>query len=113
MFTVPERLKAGADNPVRNLRVRLWAEMLDLPEPLAAPLLADPVAAIALFDRSPLLGNRYTDITAYPERVVFNGIGAGGVLSLILTTLGVTVAAGVTEGLFDGVIDPTSALEGP
>ena len=111
-FTVPERLKAGAGNPVRDLRVRLWAEMLDLPETVAAPLLADPVAATALFDRSPLLGNRYTGVAAYPDHVVFSGAGASGIISLVLTTLSVLPGAIVMSKLFDGVVDPTSALEG-
>ena len=111
-FTVPEGLKAGADNPVRDLRLRLWAEMLDLPETLAAPLLADPVAATALFDRSPLLGNRYTDLGAYPEHVMFGLNGGDGIVSTVLELcVGVPAAAVEHRRLFDGVVDPTSALE--
>ena len=110
-FSVPEHLKAGAANPVRDLRLRLWAEMLDLPEPLAAPLLADPVAATALFDRSPLLGNRYVDTGAYPEHVMLSANGGDGIVSTALKVAGLTVAAINHVKLFDGVVDPTSELE--
>lgn len=112
-FTVPERLKADAANPVRDLRLRLWAEMLDLPERIAAPLLVDPVAATAMFDRSPLLGNRYTDILAYPEHVMFGADGGDGIVSTVLQLgVGVPIVAAQHVKLFDGVVDPTSALEG-
>jgi hypothetical protein len=109
-FVVPESLKAGVDNPVRDLRLRLWAEMLDLPETVAAPLLADPVAAAALFDRSPLLGNRYTDVAAYPERSVIDASGASGKFTMVLKALQLTPAVAMDK-LFDAVIDPTSGLE--
>ena len=112
---MPERLKGGAANPVRDLRLRLWAEMLDLPEQLAAPLLADPVAATALFDRSPLLGNRYTDVARLPRarhvrrqrrrRHRLDGPAA--------SLVGVPLLAVDHVKLFDGVVDPTSALEIP
>ena len=90
-FTVPERLKGDPANPVRDLRLRLWAEMLDLPAALAAPLLADPVAATALFDRSPLTGNRYTDALAYPEHVMFGENGGDGIVSTVLQLAGVVL----------------------
>jgi phosphatidylserine/phosphatidylglycerophosphate/cardiolipin synthase-like enzyme len=109
-FTMPEALRAASDNPVRDLRVRLWAEMLNLPPALAAPLLADPVAAAALFDRSPLRGNRYTDITGFPERAVASASGES-ILSIILGRLGVLHVSIGWDELFDTVIDPTSTLE--
>jgi phosphatidylserine/phosphatidylglycerophosphate/cardiolipin synthase-like enzyme len=112
-FTVPHSLKAVADNPVRKLRLRLWAEMLDLPESLARPLLEDPVAATALFDRSPLLGNRYTDIEGYPEHVMFGANGGDGIVTTALNMLKLGLVAGHHALLFDGVVDPTSSLEGP
>jgi phosphatidylserine/phosphatidylglycerophosphate/cardiolipin synthase-like enzyme len=113
-FTLPERLKGDPANPVRDLRVRLWAEMLDLPERVAAPLLADPVAATALFDRSPLLGNRYTDIGAYPEHVMFGVNGGDGIVTTVLQLgVGAPLVAVDHVKLFDAVVDPTSALEGP
>jgi hypothetical protein len=113
-FAVPERLKGDTANPVRDLRLRLWAEMLDLPERLAAPLLADPVAATALFDRSPLAGNRFTDVTAYPEHVMLGVNGGDGIVSTVLElAVGVPLIALDHVKLFDGVVDPTSAVETP
>ena len=114
VFSVPERLKGEPANPVRDLRLRLWAEMLDLPERLVAPLLTDPAAAAALFDRSPLLGNRYTDIAAYPEHVMLGVNGGDGIVSTVLQfAVGAPLIAINHEKLFYGVVDPTSGLEGP
>lgn len=112
-FVVPEGLKAGGANPVRDLRTRLWAELLDLPERLAAPLLADPVAAGALLDRSPFLGNRYVDIDAHPAQVLFGKNGSDGAITGALGIASVIAAAAAYSGLFDGVVDPTSGLETP
>jgi phosphatidylserine/phosphatidylglycerophosphate/cardiolipin synthase-like enzyme len=111
VYSVPQRLKASRSNPVAALRRRLWAEMLDLPPATAGPLLEDPVAAAKLFDRSPLEGNRFTDIEAYPIHLMQDVTGGDGlVLTLLTTALGFELAGNVQE-LYDGVIDPTSALE--
>jgi hypothetical protein len=111
VFGVPQRLRASRSNPVAALRRRLWAEMLDLPLATAEPLLEDPLAAARLFDRSPLQGNRYTDIEAYPTHLMLGVTGGDGlVLTLLKTAIGFDVA-GDLQALYDGVIDPTSALE--
>jgi len=111
LYSVPQRLKASRANPVAALRRRLWAEMLDLPLKTAEPLLEDPIAAAKLFDRSPLQGNRFTDIEAYPTHLMQDVTGGDGVvLTLLSTALGFALA-GDLQALYDGVIDPTSALE--
>ena len=107
---MPEGLKAAAGTRSATSGVRLWAEMLDLPETVAAPLLADPVAAAALFDRSPLLGNRYADVAAHPERIVIDASGATNALTMVIKALQLTPVVAMNK-LFDGVIDPTSGLE--
>ena len=110
-YSVPQRLKASRSNPVAALRRRLWAEMLDLPLATAGPLLEDPVAAARLFDRSPLHGNRFTDIEAFPIHLMQDVTGGDGlVLTLLTTALGFAIA-GELEDLYNGIIDPTSALE--
>lgn len=111
VYAVPQRLKASRANPVAALRRRLWAEMLDLPLATAGPLLEDPIAAARLFDRSPLQGNRYADIEAYPTHLMQDVTGGDGiVLTLLSTLVGIGVAIDL-QALYDGVIDPTSALE--
>jgi phosphatidylserine/phosphatidylglycerophosphate/cardiolipin synthase-like enzyme len=111
VYSVPQRLKAARSNPVAALRRRLWAEMLDLPLATAEPLLEDPIAAGRLFDRSPLQGNRFTDIEAYPIHLMQDVTGGDGlVLTLLNTALGFQIAGDVQD-LYDAVIDPTSALE--
>ena len=85
--------------------------MLDLPLATAEPLLEDPIAAGRLFDRSPLQGNRFTDIEAYPIHLMQDVTGGDGlVLTLLNTALGFQIAGDVQD-LYDAVIDPTSALE--
>ena len=111
LYGVPQRLKASPANPVAALRRRLWAEMLDLPLATAEPLLEDPVAAAKLFDRSPLHGNRYTDIEAQPAHLMQDVTGGDGIVLLLLTTALGFALAGDLQDLYDGVIDPTSALE--
>ena len=111
VYGVPQRLKASRANPVAALRRRLWAEMLDLPLKTAEPLLEDPIAAARLFDRSPMAGNRFSDIEAYPIHLMQDVTGGDGlVLTLLTTALGFAIAGDVQD-LYDGVIDPTSALE--
>jgi phosphatidylserine/phosphatidylglycerophosphate/cardiolipin synthase-like enzyme len=111
LFSVPQRLKASRSNPVAALRRRLWAEILDLPLATAEPLLQDPIAAAKLFGRSPLLGNRFTDIEAQPAHLMLGVTGGDGiVVTLLKTAIGIDVAANLQE-LYDGVIDPTSGLE--
>jgi phosphatidylserine/phosphatidylglycerophosphate/cardiolipin synthase-like enzyme len=111
VFSVPEPLKASAANPVAALRRQIWAEVLNLPLSTAAPLLADPHDAAALFDRSPLLGNRFTPIDAYPAHLMFDAIGGDGLVGLLLK-LGLGTLETIDQSdLYDGVVDPTSALD--
>ena len=110
-FTVPGQLKAGPGNPVAALRRQIWAEILDLPLATAGPLLDDPRAARALFERSPLLGNRFTPIDAFPSPLMFDATGGDGlVMLLIKLALGAVVPI-VQDDLYNGVVDPTSALD--
>jgi phosphatidylserine/phosphatidylglycerophosphate/cardiolipin synthase-like enzyme len=111
VFSVPQQLKASRGNPVAALRRKIWAEVLDLPLATAEPLLEDPLAAATLFGRSPLLGNRFTDIDAYPTHLMFDATGGDGLVMLLLKlALGSFVT--VDQGdLYNAVVDPTSALD--
>lgn len=112
LFTVPQSLRAGADNPVRALRKQLWAEMLDLPLTVADPLLEDPVASSTLFDRSWFLGNRFVRAEAYPTHLMIrNFAGGDGIVFALLNHLGFALLTGSTQPLFDTVIDPSSPLD--
>ena len=112
IFTVPQALKAARENPVAALRRRLWAELLDLPLATAQPLLEDPLAAARLFDRSPLLGNRFTDIEAYPTHLMFGATSADGLVQDVLKAILVTTPVVLDHAaLYRAVVDPTSAVE--
>ncbi len=112
-FIVPERLRSGPDNPVRAVRRQLWAEMLNLPQAVADPLLEDPLAASALFDRSCFFGNRYVEGEALPTHVlVKNFAGGNGLVGLILSQIaGAVLLPTSYDALFATIVDPSSALE--
>lgn len=118
-FWVPERLKAkppaGAartHNPIARLRHEIWAELLNLPYPMAAPLLDDPVAAAALFDRLPIHGNRFTPKDAIPEKLAFGTFNGGdSIIALVLQALFSTIVGLDHKAIFEGVADPTTHLE--
>jgi phosphatidylserine/phosphatidylglycerophosphate/cardiolipin synthase-like enzyme len=112
LMTVPEGLRASPDNPVRALRKQLWAEVLDLPPGIGDPLLEDPIAASALFERSYFLGNRYVEAEAFPKHVmIHNFAGGDGLVGTILNHLGIALLAGSQLPLFDTVVDPSSGLD--
>ena len=111
VFAVPQALRFDPANPVPALRARLWAEMLDLPHDLAAPLLADPLAALDLFDRSPFAGNRFAPLSAYPEQLMFGASTGDGVAGLLLQLGAAASVAANHRKLFDAAIDPSSATE--
>jgi hypothetical protein len=108
IFTMPQALKAAAANPVAALRRRLWAEMLNLPAEMAAPLLEDPLAAAKLFDRSPFAGNRYVEIDAAPVHVMWGATTGDGIVGNVLQAAGFTVVGLNHVELFNTVVDPTS-----
>lgn len=118
-FWVPERLKAkppaGAartHNPIARLRHEIWAELLNLPYPMAAPLLDDPVAAAALFDRLPIHGNRFTPKDAIPQTLAFGTFNGGdSIIALVLQALFSTIVGMNHTAIFNGVADPTTHLE--
>jgi phosphatidylserine/phosphatidylglycerophosphate/cardiolipin synthase-like enzyme len=116
-FAIPERLRGASDNPALNLRTRLWAEHLGLPPAMGPALLADPLAAFELFERSRYAGNR---LARFRElRVPFAGVAAvTELLSGDLNVLGLgvvnvvqTVLEGHREGVWNTITDPTSTAE--
>jgi phosphatidylserine/phosphatidylglycerophosphate/cardiolipin synthase-like enzyme len=111
VFSVPQSLKAVRTNPVAALRRRLWAEMLDLPLATVGPLLEDPLAAARLFERSPLLGNRYTDVDAYPTHLMLDATTGDGVVGAVLKLIVSGLVAVDHLKLYDAIVDPTSAVE--
>ena len=112
VFTVPQALKAARANPIAALRRRLWAEMLDLPVATAGPLLEDPFAAARLFERSPLTGNRYTDIEAFPTHLMLDATTGDGIVGALLKLIVTGFIAVNHVNLYNGIVDPTSSVGG-
>ena len=86
--------------------------MLDLPSPIAAPLLEDPVAAAALVrplaaPRQPLHSQRGHSAGLCVG--AFNG--GDGIIALVLQALVLDDRGIDQKAIFDGVIDPTTQLE--
>jgi phosphatidylserine/phosphatidylglycerophosphate/cardiolipin synthase-like enzyme len=113
LFTIPEALRFHAANPIAKLRRQLWAEMLNLPKEMAAPLMSDPLAAAELFSRSPFLGNRFADIEAIPTNLMAmtSFSGGDGLVGALIQLFYTTVASINFQKLFDGVVDPSSSTE--
>jgi phosphatidylserine/phosphatidylglycerophosphate/cardiolipin synthase-like enzyme len=111
IFTMPQALRATPNNPVTALRRRLWAEMLDLPAARAGPLLDDPVAAAKLFERSPFFGNRYVDVDAFPNHLLFGATTGDTLVSTVLQLIVFGIGAVNHARLFDAVVDPSSSIE--
>jgi phosphatidylserine/phosphatidylglycerophosphate/cardiolipin synthase-like enzyme len=110
-FTVPEGLRLSPSNPAFQLRRSIWAEMLDLPQDMIAPLLTDPIAAGRLFDRSPFSGNRFTRIDARPPHLMLSYTSGDGAFMDLLQALGYAVQAEHISGLYRTIVDPHSRLE--
>jgi phosphatidylserine/phosphatidylglycerophosphate/cardiolipin synthase-like enzyme len=110
VYALPGALRADPANPVARLRRRLWAEALDLPLAAAEPLLQDPVAASALFTRSPFAGNRFVEIEALPKHVMFGSQSINGVVTQVLQGLAAVVAAATETQVFNTLSDPTSGM---
>jgi len=107
-FTIPDALRTSSRNPALMLRRQLWAEMLDLPAEMVAPLLGDPLAAGRLFDRSPFVGNRYTRIDARPPRLLLGYTSGDGAIADFFQALGFTILAVNYPTLFAEIVDPRS-----
>jgi phosphatidylserine/phosphatidylglycerophosphate/cardiolipin synthase-like enzyme len=112
-FTIPAALRASPRNPAMMLRKKLWAEMLDLPAGLMAPLLTDPLASAPLFDRSPFVGNRYTPLDARPPHLMVSLTTGDGAIADLLQLLNFSETAANRNRLFMDVIDPASRTESP
>jgi hypothetical protein len=106
-------LKTKRTNPIAALRRSLWAEMLDLPLATVGPLLEDPIAAARLFERSPFAGNRYTDIEAFPTHLMLDATTGDGAVGAVLKLIVTGFIAVDHLKLYDGIVDPTSAIGGP
>lgn len=111
VFAVPQALRCDPANPVAALRAQLWAKVLDLPHDLAAPLLADPLRALDLFDRSPFAGNRFAPLSAYPEQLMFGAATGDGLVGTLLQLGAAGSVAANHRRLFDAAVDPSSATE--
>jgi phosphatidylserine/phosphatidylglycerophosphate/cardiolipin synthase-like enzyme len=110
-FTIPESLRMSPTNPALQLRRKIWAEMVDLPQDMIAPLLTDPLAAGHLFDRSPFAGNRYTRIDARPPHLMLSYTTGDGAIADLIQALGFTVQASNIPALYTTIVDPHSRLE--
>ena len=113
IFSIPQNLKNGRENPVRDLRLRLWAEMLNLPREMAAGILRDPIAAAELFNRTPQQGNRLVNLVGRSPMMVLGPTAGTDILPMILTSLGTiaTLPDLTYEKFYKTVVDPASGLK--
>ena len=111
VFSMPAALRASPRNPALSLRRRLWAEMLDLPAAMVAPLLGDPLASAPLFERSPFAGNRFLPLDAQPPHLMLGWSTGDGAFMTILQALGFAVVAAYQPTIYTQIVDPGSRTE--
>lgn len=111
VFTIPAGLRDSARNPALALRRQLWAEMLDLPAAMAAPILTDPLASGALFERSPFAGNRFVPLDARTPHVMLQWSTSDGAILDALAGAGFVIGTIEQPTIFTQLVDPTTRLE--
>jgi len=113
IFSIPQNLKNGLNNPVRDLRIKLWADMLNLPRDMAGGILRDPIAAAELFNRTPQQGNRVVNLVGRPPMMVFGPTPGTSVFKMILLSLGTiaTLPDLTYDKFYKTVVDPASGLK--
>ena len=110
-FTIADGLRVSARNPAAMLRRQLWAEFLDLPADLVAPLLADPLASGTLFDRSPFAGNRFVPVDARPPHPFLAFSSSDGAIVDVLQALGFAIQAANSADIFKFMVDSSSRTD--
>ncbi len=119
IFALREELSHG-DNWIRDMRIRLWAEMCGVEEDFAFAAFADPARNLDLFDRKFTARCRFTPFAASPFKTDLDIQAAfteststfGGVGFIAQVGLGLLAVAAGTESdrLFDTFIDPSSEV---
>ena len=119
LFAIREELSYG-DNWIRNLRKKLWSEVLGVPEEYGMAAFDDPVANLQLFDRKFVTGSRFSPFLAQPFRTDFevraaftastSKFGGVGFIAQVGQAL-LEVAVGTNvDAIFDAIIDPSSEV---
>jgi hypothetical protein len=119
VFAIPDRLKAGHDNPALKLRTALWAEHLGLTPEMGHSLLADPVEAFELFHRSRYQGNRFSQYREYlGPRGDLEALNDFEIFQLIPESLKLTLIAAANSfvltqinNIYNTLSDPTTAAD--
>lgn len=114
LFSVPQGLRTNPTNPILNLRMELWADMLNLPRSNSKSILMDPVAATDLFSRPFEEGNRMIDLlNSDPADLLTADLAIGGWGDFLLNALFLTAALPdfTFEKFFNAVVDPTTDLD--
>lgn len=110
-FAVPERMKSAAENPASALRTALWAEHLGIPPAMGRALLADPVAAVDLFRRPTLAGNRLSSFAALGVTPELGFPGESSTPVKMLAAFGLAVADDLVPYVWNTLVDPTTGTD--
>jgi hypothetical protein len=114
-MVVPGRLRAAADNPVRSIRCRLWADHLGLPPQLAESELADPIAALKHFERPRAAGNLLARFDLFddmgPDGIEIQTKDAIEILQTVFSGLGQVGGDIAKAAIWRTLIDPTTSLD--
>lgn len=112
---LPGQLRAAKINPVRDLRCRVWADHLGIAPNAAVAALADPMAALPLFERTRAAGNTLVPYLLLddmkPQGMAIERENAIQILSTIFSGLGQLTGDLVRRIVYSTVVDPTTGLD--
>ena len=111
LFTMPQSLRARANNPIASCAGGSGRRCSTSRRRWPGRCWRIPMAAAELFDRSPFLGNRFTDIDAVPATLLFGATTGDSLVSTLLQGFVFGVGAIDHVRLFDAIVDPSSAVE--
>ena len=112
-FSLPQKLGTAINNPIRDLRMKLWADILNLPRDLATSLLRDPIASAKLFLRTPQQGNRFVDLKGRGPIQLLGSTSTSGAQDIIMQSLllGTIIPFFTYDKFYKTIVDPTTGLE--
>jgi phosphatidylserine/phosphatidylglycerophosphate/cardiolipin synthase-like enzyme len=110
-FTLPASLKRDPTNPALRVRCRVWAEHFGLPPEMGLSLLADPVSALAYFDRSWYRGSRWQPLrwTTAGQAPAIAIPTVGNILLQLLAIAEGALLDDEKSPIWAAMVDPTTA----
>lgn len=112
-FTIPQRLRSDPTNPARILRCRLMAEHLGLSPEMGQALLADPISAMALFNKTWYEGAHRQNLNFFGSSPPDVPIGVSSSIPgfVLQVAIGLARMTAAKTDVWPLLADPTTSLD--